>query len=77
VQGDVYITDKLDDACLRNLEKGGKILLSAHALGMEKTVDKISFYPLYWSLSFFPGQGKNTIGMLVQDRHGSPVKPCV
>jgi hypothetical protein len=68
VQGDVYVTDKLDDTCLRNLEKGGKILLSAHALGTDKTADKISFYPPFWSISW-SAQGKNTTGMLVQDKH--------
>ncbi|WP_417130393.1 hypothetical protein [Parabacteroides faecis] len=38
-------------------------------MGTEETCDKISYYPLYWSLTFFPGQGKNTIGMVVRDKH--------
>lgn len=67
--GAVYITDRMDAECLKRLEKGEKVLLQASALGTEETCDKISFYPLYWSLTFFPGQGKNTIGMVIRDKH--------
>ena len=67
--GTVYVTDRMDTECLKRLEKGEKVLLQAAALGTEDTCDKISFYPLYWSLTFFPGQGKNTIGMIVCDKH--------
>lgn len=67
--GTVYVTDWMDAECLKRLEKGEKVLLQAAALGTEETSDKISFYPLYWSLTFFPGQGKNTIGMIVRDKH--------
>lgn len=68
-QNDVYITNRMDAECVKRLEKGEKVLLLANELGNEETADKISFYPLYWSLTFFPGQGKNTIGMCVQDKH--------
>lgn len=67
--GSVYVADRLDAACLERLSKGEKVLLMASALGTDETADKISFYPLYWSLTFFPGQGKNTIGMVVRDKH--------
>lgn len=67
--GTVYITDRIDGECLSRLEKGEKVLLQAAALGTEETCDKIDFYPLYWSLTFFPGQGKNTLGMIVRDKH--------
>jgi hypothetical protein len=43
--------------------------LDAADLGNVKTADMISFYPLYWSLTFFPGQGINTLGMLLRDKH--------
>ena len=46
-------------------------MLDASSLGNEETMDLLSFYPLYWSLTFFPGQGKNTIGLLVKDRHSA------
>lgn len=67
--GTVYVTDRMDAACIKHLENGGKVFLQAAALGTEETCDKISYYPLYWSLTFFPGQGKNTIGMVVRDKH--------
>lgn len=69
VKSSVYITDRMDNEATKRLEKGEKVLLQASELGTEATCDKIAFYPLYWSLTFFPGQGKNTIGMVVQDKH--------
>lgn len=68
-KGTVYITDRMDAACQKRLEQGEKVLLQAFNLGTDATCDKISFYPLYWSLTFFPGQGKNTIGMVLRDKH--------
>lgn len=65
----VYITDRIDAECLKRLERGEKVLLQAFNLGTDETCDKINFYPLYWSLTFFPGQGKNTLGMVVRDKH--------
>lgn len=69
IENEVYITSRMDEECLKRLEKGEKVLLQAHELGTAETADKLHFYPLYWSLTFFPGQGKNTIGMFVQDKH--------
>jgi hypothetical protein len=51
------------------MEKGGKVLLIANELGSPTHYVKAQFYPLYWSLTFFPGQGKTSIGLLVQDKH--------
>ncbi|MDL2281894.1 glycoside hydrolase family 2 [Parabacteroides sp. OttesenSCG-928-G06] len=65
----IHVTERMDAETIRRLEKGEKVLLLASSLGTEKTADKIAFYPLYWSLTFFPGQGRNTIGMVVQDSH--------
>jgi hypothetical protein len=59
----------LDEDCIKALEKGGKVFLQAIALGTKKTADKISFYPVYWSFSFFPTQREHTIGMILQDKH--------
>jgi beta-galactosidase len=69
VVGDVYVTDRFDEACIKKLEAGGKVLLQASSLGKKGGFTPISFYPLYWSLTFFKGQGKNTLGMLIQDKH--------
>ncbi len=67
--GKVYVTDRFDEVCRKHLENGSSVLLQASALGKEAGYDAISFYPLYWSLTFFPGQGKNSIGLLVDDKH--------
>ena len=45
------------------------MLLLAHNLGNEENSVTVDFYPLYWSLTFFPGQGKTSIGMLLKDKH--------
>lgn len=71
VEGEVLIRERLDDSTLKDLYNGAKVLLDASSLGNEETMDLLSFYPLYWSLTFFPGQGKNTIGLLVKDRHSA------
>jgi hypothetical protein len=64
VQGDVYVTDKLDETCLRNLENGGKILLSAHALGTEKRRTKSVFIPYTGRFLFSPVRAKIQSGCL-------------
>lgn len=69
IKSSVYITDRMDSETVKRLEKGESVLLQASELGTEVTCDKIAFYPLYWSLTFFPGQGRNTIGMVVQNKH--------
>jgi hypothetical protein len=67
--GDVLITGQLNDKVKERMEKGGKVLLIANELGSPTHYVKAQFYPLYWSLTFFPGQGKTSIGLLVQDKH--------
>lgn len=66
---DVHLASRFDAEVQTILNNGGKVLLDASELGNLETSDLISYYPLYWSLTFFPGQGKNTIGMVVQDKH--------
>lgn len=67
--GDIYVATRFDAECREKLKEGGKVLLVASGLGNDKTSDKMHFYPLYWSLTFFPGQGKNHIGLVVDDSH--------
>lgn len=64
-----HITNRFDAKTEEVLAKGGTVLLNAAELGNAETADILSFYPLYWSLTFFPGQGKNTLGMIVRDKH--------
>ncbi|QOD61956.1 glycoside hydrolase family 2 [Polaribacter haliotis] len=66
---ELIISDQLDDKTLQALENGAKVLLVANNLGTTENSVNVGFYPLYWSLTFFPGQGKTNIGMLLKDKH--------
>ncbi|MFK5972939.1 MAG: glycoside hydrolase family 2 TIM barrel-domain containing protein [Flavobacteriaceae bacterium] len=66
---EIVFADTMDDETLTALREGKKVLLAAHNLGTEENSISVGFYPLYWSLTFFPGQGKTSIGMLLQDNH--------
>ncbi len=68
---EIIIADKLDDETLNKLNSGAKVLLQASDLGTEETSVKALFYPLYWSLTFFPGQGKTNIGLLLNENHAA------
>jgi hypothetical protein len=65
----IYITEEMNEETLSALKEGKKVLLLAHDLGNEENSVSVDFYPLYWSLTFFPGQGKTSIGMLFKERH--------
>jgi hypothetical protein len=67
--GDVTVTSQINKKAEEVLAKGGKVLLIANNLGIEETSVKAQFYPLYWSLTFFPGQGITSIGLLLQEEH--------
>lgn len=67
--GDVKVVKEINDDIVSMLEKGAKVLLVANKCGDESNSVKAHFYPLYWSLTFFPGQGKTNIGLLLQDNH--------
>jgi len=66
---DLIITNEINDETLLALNNGKKILLVANNLGTEENSVNVDYYPLYWSLTFFPGQGKTSIGMLLKDKH--------
>lgn len=68
-KNDVLIVDEMNDLTFNALKNGTKVLLIANNLGTETNSVPLSFYPLYWSLTFFPGQGKTNIGMLLQKNH--------
>ncbi|MCQ0112644.1 glycoside hydrolase family 2 TIM barrel-domain containing protein [Zhouia amylolytica] len=66
---EVIVSQMLDAETLEALKKGKDVLLIANNLGTDATSVDLSFYPLYWSLTFFPGQGKTSIGLLLKDKH--------
>ena len=65
---EVLISEELDKDVLETLNNGGKVLLMAHNLGTNETSVSAHYYPLYWSTSSFPGQGKTNIGLLLTGR---------
>lgn len=65
----VVIVDEMNTKTLELLNKGAKVLLMAHNLGTKKNSVPFNFYPLYWSYTYFPGQGKTSLGMLIDDEH--------
>lgn len=67
--GEIVITDEMDDSTIKSLQEGKKVLLFANQLGTDQNSIDLNYYPLYWSLTFFPGQGKTSIGMHLQDAH--------
>lgn len=66
---DILVVNEINEQVFEKLNAGAKVLLQAHQLGTEETSVKALFYPLYWSLTFFPGQGKTNIGLLLQNEH--------
>lgn len=68
-EGVIYETRRFDRETIARLDRGESVLLDASELGTELTSDVLNFFPLYWSLTFFPGQGKNTLGMVVRKDH--------
>lgn len=61
------------------LAKGGRVVFSANLSGGPKAARSAGWFPLYWSVPFFPGQGIDTIGLLVHEKHpafnGFPTPP--
>ncbi|UNY97876.1 hypothetical protein MQE36_12365 [Zhouia spongiae] len=68
---DIIVSQMLDKKTLEALKKGKNVLLLANNLGTEETSTNLSFNPLYWSLTFFPGQGKTNLGLLIKDKHAA------
>lgn len=51
------------------LAKGKSVLLLANQLGGPQAAKQASWFPLYWSVPFFPGQNKETIGLRLTAEH--------
>ena len=63
----ILVTDSFNEATIKALKEGKSVLLNASNLGSKDTSVKFDFYSIYWSLTYFPGQGKTNIGLLVDD----------
>jgi hypothetical protein len=66
---DIFVTNELNAKTFEKFKSGHKVLLDAHQLGTDEQSVFAHFYPLYWSLTFFPGQGKTNIGLLLDEEH--------
>lgn len=73
-EGGIHFANSLHEEALKALKNGEKVLLFANQLGTDKNSVELNFHPLYWSLTFFPGQGKTNIGLLVQNEHSAMKK---
>ena len=68
-EGDVYITDSLDERAIGRLQQGGKVLLTAAGKIKygEGIVQRLS--PVFWNTSWFQMKPPHTTGILVNDQH--------
>jgi hypothetical protein len=66
---DILIRESLDPETFESLRKGADVLLIASNPGISERSFLAHYYPLYWSLTWFPGQGKTCIGLWLDEGH--------
>lgn len=67
--GDIYITDSLDNKAIETLEKGGKVLITA-AGKISYGNDIVQYMtPVFWNTSWFKMRPPHTTGIWVNDYH--------
>ncbi len=62
---EIYVAKAWNQEVDQALAAGKKVLLLASRLGTRSTSAAVHFSPLFWSSSFFPGQGNETLGSLI------------
>lgn len=68
-EGDVYITDTLDNQTMEILEKGGKVLITAAGkISYGKNIVQ-HFTPVFWNTSWFKMRPPHTTGIWVNEHH--------
>lgn len=65
----IVITGEFNAQTIKLLSEGRSVLLKANRLGDEKASKNAAWMPLYWSVPFFPGQSKDTLGLVVKNNH--------
>ncbi|MFB6318353.1 glycoside hydrolase family 2 protein [Saccharicrinis sp. FJH54] len=66
---EIYYTSTLDQAALKKLEEGGKVLLDANSK-VEHGKDVVAYFtPVFWNTSWFKMRPPHTTGFLVEDEH--------
>lgn len=69
---DILLTDCLDEATLKHLNKGGKALLSLKKGTLAKELGgdiAIGFSSIFWNTSWTNGQAPHTLGLLCNPEH--------
>ena len=51
------------------LAAGKSVLMIANRLGDDRTMSCADWMPVYWSTVFFPGEGPETLGLVVRNAH--------
>lgn len=67
---EILFTTSLSDA-LKELEKGGKVLLQADRLGNVKNKIYAAFNPVFWSATWFVGQNTDVSGAFIRADHAA------
>ncbi len=69
VKHDIVEASYFDPEVIEALNQGKSVLLNASQIGDESAKKNANWRPLYWSVPFFPGQGSDTLGLVVRDEH--------
>ncbi len=65
---DVLYTDDID-AMLKAAQAGRSVIFDASKLSIKNQSIRLSFRPVYWSTTWFPGQRNRTLGMVIDKTH--------
>jgi hypothetical protein len=65
----VVVTDDWEGEARAALNAGRKVVLIADRLGGRSASKLGQWQPLYWSVPFFPGQNRDTLGLMVDEKH--------
>ncbi len=69
IKNNIVEADYFDSDVIEALNQGKSVLLNASKLGNDSCKKNARWRPLYWSVPFFPGQGAETLGLVVRDEH--------
>jgi beta-galactosidase len=67
--GAVVVTDDWEGVARAALNEGRKVVLIADRLGGRAASKLGQWQPLYWSVPFFPGQNRDTLGLMLDEKH--------
>ncbi|NWK55270.1 glycoside hydrolase family 2 [Verrucomicrobiaceae bacterium N1E253] len=65
----VLVTSDWEGEAKPALAEGKKVILIANQFGGPKASKQAHWFPLYWSVPFFPGQNRETIGLRISSDH--------